>query len=216
MLVAEKLLLLLTVDDTGRVRGQFADYGLAGAVLMDLSFRGRIRVTEKGERTHHRNRVVVVDDAPTDDAVLDDVLARLAGADRFMSSSIARIQRHLRKPLQERLARAGVLREEQVKLAGLVTMTRYPIADPGPKDELQATLYAVLLADQAPDADTAALIGVLSAVEATHTVLGIEPTREQKRAVKARAKQLRKENWAAEVAYRAIQSTRAAASGGGA
>lgn len=189
VLVAEKLLLVLTDEKTGRVRGQFADQALAGALLMDLSFRGRIRVTEKGERGHRPNRVVVVDDAPTDDALLDAALARLAGDDRRLQSSIRRLQRHVRTPLRERLARVG---------------------GTAAKQELLGTLRGVLREGAEPDADTAALIGALAALGRLPGILGERLTREQKRAVRDRATELRQQNWAADAAYRSIVATRTA------
>ncbi|OYO18672.1 GPP34 family phosphoprotein [Enemella dayhoffiae] len=216
MLIAEKLLLLLTADDTGKVKGQYADYGLAGAVLLDLALRGRVRLTEKGERGHWANRVVVVDDSPTDDALLDDALARLAGRDRFRQSSITRLHRHVRKPLQERLVGAGILRDVEQAVLGFIPVTRHPTVNPEPEQQVRAQLFRVLAENEAPDAETAALVGVLSALNLAHTMIGDEASGAAKRAVKARAKQLREENWAAEAAYKAIQAAQSAGASAGA
>ncbi|OYN97135.1 hypothetical protein CGZ96_12030 [Enemella evansiae] len=196
VLVAEKLLLLLTDTETGRVRGQFADRALAGALLMDLSFRGRIRVTEKGERSHRPNRVVVVNDAPTDDAVLDAALARLAGAERRMQNAVGRLAGQVRTPLRERLIAAGA--------AG----------DRAAKQDLLTTLRQVLLDGAEPDTDTAALIGALAALGRLPGILGERLSREQKRAVRQRASELRQQNWAADAAYRSIVATNAIIAGG--
>ena len=207
MMIAEDLLLLLTDDETGRMTGSFIDYALAGAVLADLALMGRIRLTEKGEQGVRANRVIVVDDSPTGNDLLDDALRRLGENARFRSSTISRLYRHVRKPLQQRLVDAGVLRPEQHKFLGF-PYTRYIQVDPGPELDAHVRLHRALADGEAPDPSTAALIGVLSALDITHRIV----RRGDRRAMKKRAKELRKQNWAAEAAYKPIQSASAAAS----
>jgi hypothetical protein len=68
----ERIVLLSLDDETGRPVGRAGmapDLALAGAALMDLALAGRIDTD--------RDRVLVVDRAPTGDKVLDPVLAML-------------------------------------------------------------------------------------------------------------------------------------------
>lgn len=78
MLLVEDITLLVLDDTTGWLRGQYADYVLAGAVAIDLALLGRIRLTERGERDVRPGRVVISDNSPTDEPILDTALARLA------------------------------------------------------------------------------------------------------------------------------------------
>ena len=75
--------LLLTLEDEGgqfdTVPGIFLTCGVAGAILMDLSLRGRI--------DSDLTAVWVVDDTPTNDAVLDRVLAELAAEPNRLSAA---------------------------------------------------------------------------------------------------------------------------------
>ncbi len=90
MLLAEDLLLLLTDDATGRVRGGEADTGIGGAALLiDLALLGRVRITEKGERDHKPDRVIVANPAPTDHRVLDAALAKIGDRARSAGDTVS-------------------------------------------------------------------------------------------------------------------------------
>ena len=84
MLIAEALLLQVTDADGGIVTGlgQSLDLGLAGALLSDLAFEGRVAID-------HRGRLEVSDRAPTGNPHLDTALAGLAsreGSARMLRS----------------------------------------------------------------------------------------------------------------------------------
>ncbi len=59
LLLVEDVALLLLSDDTGWMRGQYHELVLAGALATELAIRGRIRLTEKGEREVRKGRVVM-------------------------------------------------------------------------------------------------------------------------------------------------------------
>lgn len=217
MLLAEDLLLLLTDDSTGRRRqAGYLDYALAGATLVDLMLIGRVRLTEKGETAARANRVVVDAADPTDDALLDECVARLAPKSGMRPQrAIEILRRGLRKVLYARLCEAGLLRQE----AGMLGTSRYPTIDGTHETALRHDLFAVLGQGAEPDDRLASLIGLLSALNMAHKVVAEDVSTVDKRAIKQRAKQLREENWAAQAAYKAIQAVQAAsaaaASGGG-
>lgn len=197
MMIAEELLLLLTDDGSGRVLSGYLDYGLAGAVLADLALMGRVRLTEKGE-PGAANRLVVVDDSPTDNPIFDDALDRLRGKHR-KSQGVLRLYRHVRRPLQQRLVDAGVLRPAVRRVLGFAH-TRYLLINPDPELDARIRLDKVLAEGADPDPRTAALIGCLSALRATHRVV----RRGDRRAMNRRARELRQQYWPAETAYRVI------------
>lgn len=79
---AEEILILLLGDRDGelftRVPGDNLSCALAGAVLLDLSFAGRIDTDPE--------RLVVIDPTPTGNVILDSTLARLAARDPQVST----------------------------------------------------------------------------------------------------------------------------------
>lgn len=216
MLLAEDLLLLLTDDTTGRKRQSgYLDYALAGAVLIDLMLAGRVRLTEKGETAARPNRVVVESTDPTDDALLDERLAKLAPKSGMRPQrAIEILRKGLQKSLYARLCEAGVVRHEP----GLLGTSRYPAVDTAHETALRQNLFEVLGRGGEPDDRLASLIGLLSALDLAHKVVAEDVSTVDKRAIKKRAKLLREQNWAAQAAYKAIQAvqaaTVAAASGG--
>jgi hypothetical protein len=118
--LAERLLLLAYKDD-GTPDGdtEAVDYGLAGAVLMDLMLAGRLGLAG--------GQVVVTDATPTGDPVLDEVLATIGAAKSAEPPQewVERLTR-LRDRLLDRLVERGVLRRERDRMLWVIPYTRYP------------------------------------------------------------------------------------------
>jgi hypothetical protein len=75
--LAEELLLLALDDESGSVEPAASgslQYGLAGALLVELVIAGRLRLEGGG--------LVVADGSPTGDAVLDEVIGRISRSGR--------------------------------------------------------------------------------------------------------------------------------------
>ena len=110
LLLVEDVALLLLSDDTGWMRGQYHELVLAGAMATELAIRGRIRLTEKGEREVRKGRVVVSDTTPTDDAILDQALERLARRPvRWRSTTIQVLRKNAKRLVLERLSERGLV-----------------------------------------------------------------------------------------------------------
>lgn len=213
-LIAEDLALLLLNDESGRMKGQFSEVAIAGAVLTDLALRGRIRLTEQGERNVRKNRVVIVDDAATDDPILDAALAKLAGPTaRYQQSAVRALRRQAKPAVLQRLVERGLVTEREHRLLGLVPLKSYPALDRSHEDGLRRRLFAVLVQQEEPTIRDACLIAMLAALNLTAKVVAEDVSTVDKRAIQRRAKEMRKLHWAAEAAYRVIQSDQAAAAG---
>ncbi|WP_425307324.1 GPP34 family phosphoprotein [Ammonicoccus fulvus] len=209
-LIAEDLLLLLTHDRRGSVREySSADYVLGGALLMELALAGRVRITEEGESAHKAGRVTITDDSPTDDAILDNALARLATKpDCKPQKAVELLVKKVRRPLQDRLVERGMFRHEKSRFAGF---NKFPAADTSHEDEIRAGLFRVLVENEEPTVREASLISLLSAIDVAHKVVAEDVSTIDKKAVRRRAKELMKENWASEAARAAIEAVHAAA-----
>lgn len=173
MLIAEDLLLLVTDEVTGKVRGHGGrvDYALAAALLCDLEGLGRIRLTTSRESAHRKNRVVVDDPSPAGDALLDRALESLAARDRTAPAAVRLLKKGLRRTLYARLVDAGVLGRERPPVLGLLGVHRHPTLDPRPASEArEAIVHRVLgLSDGRPG--TSALIGCLAVMGAVPDVV---------------------------------------------
>lgn len=217
MLLVEDTLLLATTDIEGKnIAGGWLDYILAGALLVDLSFSGNIRITEKGETGAWRNRVVVVPDAvwPADPLLAEALEVTGSKAKWSTVNLVNRLARGLKKKVYPRLVAAELVQRSERHVLGF-TLVRFPAVDGSHERELLDAIDQVLLLGGEPDAHTAALIGLLSGGDLLVKVVdrgrGID-----RRAVKKRGKELCEQHWAAKAAREAIQQMAAAAAAAGA
>jgi hypothetical protein len=207
MLIAEDILLLLTDDETGKsiTDSTRLDYALAGAVLLELAQLGKIDVAGPGGPVK-KGRLYVSDPAPTGTLDLDAGLAVIAEKDRRPQDVVGKLAKGLRDRLLTGLASRGVLRREQGKILGLFPTTRWPAADSAHEHELRGRLHAILVVGATPDSRTAAVISMLSAIDAVPKVLAGE----DKRMVKRRAKEIAAGGWASDAVRKAVEAVNAA------
>jgi Golgi phosphoprotein 3 len=162
--MAEEILLLLLDDETGKpvgLPGPAGDLAVAGAILMELALAGRI--------DSDLDRLQLAGTAPTGDALLDGVLARIAAEPEGRTSrawirDIARGAAPLRAGLLERLVARGVLRRVEDRFLWVFPERRYPKAPgSGETAEVRARLRGVLLREDIPDPRDALLVGLCRA-----------------------------------------------------
>jgi hypothetical protein len=205
MLLAEELLLLALDDDTGKVVVTELDKGLAGAVLIELALRERIRVAEKGE-TVRAGRLVLKPGAAPGHPVLDDALRLLSAREgRKPKDVLGPLAKGLRARLTGSLVDAGVLRREMRKVLGFFPTERLPARDATHETTVRERIAAAL-AGAEPDERTAALVALLSALNAVTTVLDVR----DRRAARRRAKEIAEGQWAATAVRKAVQEVYAA------
>ena len=149
-----------------------------------------------------RGRMVVFDPAPPGDAILDGALATVAARRPAKPEQlIAKVRKRLRATLLERLTAAGALRRSTRKVLGIPWRTTWPAGDSSHKRELRARLQDVLVAGATPDGRTAALVSLLVAVKAAPKVVDGD-----KKAVRARAKDIAAGDWAGAAVKKAINA----------
>jgi hypothetical protein len=202
-LLADDLLLALLDPATGKFRAGSPnlEYGLAGALLVELALTERVAVDGQGRRA----RVVVVDATPPEDALLADALQRIGEKARRADALIPLLAKRLRDSVLERAEQRGDLRRERLTLRP----DRWPAADPTRQAELRARLEGVLVTGLTPDPRTAALVAVLSGVDAAAVAVEA-PDRAARKAVKRRAAEIGEGAWAADSVRRAVAAAAAA------
>jgi hypothetical protein len=122
------------------------------------------------------------------------------------ASKKVRLSYQLRERLLERLAKAGLVMEQEGTVLGFIPRTTWPAGDLAAEDEVRERLQSALVSGVTPSERTLVLIALLQ-------VTGLLPkvvTTEDKRALKARAKQLTEGDWAAKAVKDAIDEVTAA------
>ncbi|MCY3609492.1 MAG: cytochrome P450 [Acidimicrobiaceae bacterium] len=150
---------LLTLDDTTGSfclhPGQAHDLGLAAAVLLELSWSGRIDVQS--------DCVSIVDSSPLGDSVLDPVLAQIASAKDPEPPEcwIGRIGGEAARPTLDRLVKLGIAEQVPDGLyfhaPAVERSRRYP-GDTLGVDEVRTRVMRTLLGGETPEARDVALI----------------------------------------------------------
>lgn len=188
----EEILLLLLDDEDGAfvpVGESVIGCALAGAVLMDLAFANRIDTDLE--------RLVVLDRAPTDNATLDRVLARIAEDPRteagtgdtkgWIETLTAEESPAIRQEALDRLVARGILERQEEKFLWVFRSRRYPTVDGRAEREVKLRLMEVLLSDEIPAPRDVALIclvdacGILRYILADREVESVGPRVEQLR-----------------------------------
>ena len=156
-------LLLLALNEKGSVVSSASlalPFGLAGAVLTELTLRGSLRAVD--------GKLVVVDPTPTGDDILDQALRQIQASrrdrrPRVWIDKLSRSVKHLKGRLLQRLVDAGVLRREERRILWLFHADRYPACDQQVESDLRRHLRSIVIDGLKPDLETAMLISLVGA-----------------------------------------------------
>ncbi|MCE2531735.1 MAG: GPP34 family phosphoprotein [Acidimicrobiia bacterium] len=168
---AEEVLLLLLRDEGGSlvsVPDRSLRYALAGGVLMDLALENRIDTDLEN--------LVVLDDTPTGDELLDPTLAEITAAHqqhdtRFWLEHVADRCDGLRAAALARLTDTGILEERDDHVLWVFRSRRYPELRGEVRREVKLRLMEVLFSDEIPDPRDVMLIGLADACEIFNQLL---------------------------------------------
>jgi hypothetical protein len=206
-LIAEDLLLLLLDDEKGTFAAPDKVQPLmGGALLLELALAERVEV-EARTRLWSSAKVVVTG-PPVGEPVLDAALATVAEKPRTAQDLVNRLGKGTRDRLLDRLVEGGLVERREGRVLGLFPRTTWPARDARHEESVRALLQGVLVQRLTPDARTSALVALLAAVDHAHKVVdrGDVPARE----VKARAKEISEDAWAARAVRDAVAATQAA------
>jgi hypothetical protein len=183
----EELVLLALNDEKGDFglhlsRMKFEN-ALAGTVLMDLAFLNRIDTDLE--------QLILVDPAPTGDALFDSVMAMIVGekGKRDASDWIQEVRyRHpnLRDLFIQKLIDRGILRKEEQKILWVFKHRRYPMIDHREVKEVRTRIRETVLSDTIPDPRDVVLISLMTACELIDEVF----SREERKAALDRIHQI--------------------------
>jgi Golgi phosphoprotein 3 (GPP34) len=184
LLLAEELLLLSLDDEKGSNQARSSlGPGLGGALLIELTEMGALRVDGEGN--------LVAGGPRPEDPILGEVLDAVAAADRPRGAKhwvhqLPGQLKPLRQRLAERLVDRGILDEERKALLGMTVSRRYPEQDPAPEQALRERLLGALTGDGEPGPRDAELICLLRPFE----LIAKNVPREHRKEAKRRAKEI--------------------------
>ena len=146
----EEIILLLLRDEDGRfiqIPTWSMDYAIAGAVLMDLALENRIDTD--------LHNLVLIDETPTGDSILDEALAKIAAAGshdtRHWVEEVSRSGAAIRDEVLERLVEKGILEHQDDRFLWVFRSRRYPSVDGTVEREVKLRILNVLFSDEIPD-----------------------------------------------------------------
>jgi golgi phosphoprotein 3 len=161
----EELYLLALHEVKGRVPHSKAIglyFGLGAAVLVELVLLAKVRLDED-------RKVVVVDNRPTGDDVIDEGLEKIRASEHPRKtahwvqelSSIHKLDRHMARRLVEK----GILYKEEKRYLGVVPYEAYLVQDTAAKYWIKYYLRVVALEGGKPEARSVALLSLVKACE---------------------------------------------------
>ncbi|MGE3910793.1 MAG: GPP34 family phosphoprotein [Chloroflexota bacterium] len=159
----EELLLLALDDVKGTVVPAAArplKGALMGGILMELALAGRLREDHSG--------ALIAVPTPTGYDVLDDVLQRIAEADRPRMASywvgrLAGRMPRLKDQVLDLLLARGVLERRERRIFWIFKSVTFPLMDVATEQQIRERVRSVLVQRQQPDPRTAALLGLIRA-----------------------------------------------------
>ena len=174
--IAEELILLLLKDDTGFVAPVpewRMSCALVGAVLLDLSFRGRIDTDI--EKLH------VADATPTGDDMFDPTLATIAAevdphGPRYWVERLAANADDINEMVFDRLVQREILDRDTAGFWSLSRQVarsgRYPLVDGAPGEEIRGRIMRTLFdPEEIPDPHDVTVIALVRACDGFRALL---------------------------------------------
>ena len=208
-LIAEDLLLLLLDDESGKLDSNTmagVDVAIGGALLVELSLRGAVEVTEK--QAFRQPKVVPVTDASSLPPMLADSLVQVTEKERTAASLVPRLGKDRKQELLDRLVDKGMVRCERDKILGLFPRTRWPAEDSRRETDVRREIVRALRDERAADERTAALISLLSALDMASKAFSIDGL--SGRDVRKRAQAISDGDWASGAVRDAVAAVHSA------
>ncbi len=199
--LSEQLLLLALKDEKGTVvskAGMALDFGLAGALLLEMTVDERIGIRD--------GKLVVQNATPSGDPLHDEVLTVLTAKKRrlkpvkYWVPRLASKMRKLRHKIADRLVLSGILRREKKRILGIFPSVRYPTANPLPELEVREQLKHTILEGDFPSTETRMVLNLVKACDLSDEVFG----KDARKQIKARFKELEQEPGDSEAVGKAI------------
>lgn len=167
----EQVFLVCMDDETGRPETGFYNYGIKGAVLLELLRANRIRVED--------DLVEIADPTPVGDDLADVGLARIFvhPTRRSLSYWVHHLFRESSTPTElaaAKLIRKGILEVQEDRFLWLFPRPVFPAADQEPEDRVRNAVRQTILEHRPLSTPVAALVAILQGAGALGLILSEE------------------------------------------
>ncbi|MGH3351109.1 MAG: GOLPH3/VPS74 family protein [Nocardioides sp.] len=205
MLIAEDLLLLVLDDEKGTLASSWVQQALGGAILTELAMAGSVEVMPKSGFTPAK--AMAVPGRRPDEPILAAAYDSLAVKPMSAKNAVTNLGKGLHEALAARLCDRNILRRRDDRILGIFPRTTWPAADSTHENAVRGQLVSVLVQGATPDARTGPLIALLSSIDLAHKVVDTRGVGAG--AVKKRAKEIARGDWAAKGVKDAIEEVMA-------
>lgn len=202
----EAIMLLALCEEKGTMNGMYVEYATAGAIAAELLMLGRIKADE-----NNKNKVAVLDDSLTGDALLDEALTMIAEAKRprKLKDWVQKLGgiKNLKHKVAQVLADDGIVSHEREKVLWLFERQVYPEVNPQPEQELRQAMRDAVLSDSE---DIEPKIAIAVALANSAKLLPQVFSKQELKDRKQRIKQLENGELVSKAAKEAVQAIEAA------
>ena len=181
--LVDKFLLLALDDDKGTfISEPFAmTYGLAGAILLELSLLERISIENK--------KVVLKSSKRIGDSLLNTYLELITNSKKNRSlmhwvQTFGNKERAIKKEILDKLILKGVLTKREKKFLWVFNNDKFPTVNSKPENTLRKRLYEIIEHGKTPTADDLMLISLIDTCRMNRSVYGKERAKKSKDAIK--------------------------------
>ena len=159
--LVEEFALLALDDRTGEplnLPPSALGYGLAGAIILDLSLAGRVDTDLE--------QLTVISPVPTGNVLLDPWLRRFQSTQppnsvKFWLRELVLREEEIQRAAVDRLIQRGILRREERRLFWVFGVRRYPTFDGTERSEVRTRLTRLILGNDLPSPRDAILMSLI-------------------------------------------------------
>jgi hypothetical protein len=201
----QAVMLLALSEERGTMNGAYVEYATAAALLSELLMHERIAI-----EADNKNKVSVVDDASTDDALLDEALGQIKSAKRKrkLQDWVQKLGqlKDLKHKVAQSLADAHIVAAEKEKVLWLFERRVYPELNPEPEQQIREAMRSAVMSDDEVEPRVAILVALANSAKLLPQVF----TKQELKQRKKRIEQLEKGEKVSAAAKQAVAAIEAA------
>ena len=201
----QAVMLLALSEERGTMNGAYVEYATAAALLSELLMHERIAI-----EADNKNKVSVVDDASTDDALLDEALGQIKSAkrQRKLQDWVQKLGqlKDLKHKVAQSLADAHIVAAEKEKVLWLFERRVYPELNPEPEQQIREAMRSAVMSDDEVEPRVAILVALANSAKLLPQVF----TKQELKQRKKRIEQLEKGEMVSTAAKQAVAAIEAA------
>ncbi|MEC7643156.1 GPP34 family phosphoprotein [Idiomarina sp.] len=201
----QAVMLLALSEERGTMNGAYVEYATAAALLSELLMHERIAI-----ETDNKNKVLVMDDSTTDDALLDEALDQIKAAkrQRKLQDWVQKLGqlKDLKHKVAQSLADAHIVAAEKEKVLWLFERRVYPELNPEPEQQIREAMRSAVMSDDEVEPRVAILVALANSAKLLPQVF----TKQELKQRKKRIEQLEKGEMVSAAAKQAVAAIEAA------